>query len=57
MRRATFPARQLLNAAPLARQKLGYVGVVALRDVLVPALLDLILDHVVDVLGLGDALI
>ena len=53
--RTTFPARLLLNGAPLARHKLGYVGVVARRDVLVPALLDLILDHVVNVLGLGDA--
>ena len=51
-----FQRRHLLrNYALLAREELRYVSVVALRDVLVPALLDLVFDHVVDVLGLGDA--
>ena len=45
----------LLALLLLARQELCDVGVVALGDVLMPALLDLVLDHVLDVLGLGDA--
>ena len=51
---ARFPKR-LFAFLLLARQKLRDVRVVALRHILVPTFLDLIFDHVVHVLGLGDA--
>lgn len=46
---------RLLALLLLARQELRDVGVVTLGHVLVPAFLDLILDHVIHELGLGDA--
>jgi len=39
----------------LAGQELGHEGVVTLSHIFVPAFLHLILDHVLDELGLGDA--
>ena len=51
---ARFPKR-LFAFLLLARQKLRHVGIMTLRHILVPTFLDLIFNHVVHVLGLGDA--